>query len=128
MLSKQTLLLALLVPALALASACKRNDTADAAPATDTSAPPPAAMPAAEPDTTPAPVDSMGSDTAMPAADAPFADLDTNHDGSLTKDELPAGEMLAEHFSAADTDSDGKLSEAEVAKHRADMAAGPAKQ
>jgi hypothetical protein len=129
MLSKQTLLLALLVPALALVSACKRNDTSDTAPATaaDTGTPPPAAMPAAEPAPTPAPADSMGSDTATVAAETPFADLDKNHDGSLTKDELPPGEMLGEHFSAADTNGDGKLSEAEVAKHRADMAGGPGK-
>jgi hypothetical protein len=52
-----------------------------------------------------------------------FHDMDKNHDGNLTKDELPASSMLYQHFSTADADGNGMLTEAEVAKHRADMAA-----
>lgn len=117
MLRKHSLMLALLVP-LAMLSACNRHDADDVAPApaADTAMPPPDAAPA------PAPM----APSAMSAAamgETPFADLDTNHDGSLTKDELPDGEMLKDHFSKADTNGDGKLSEAEVAQHRAAMAA-----
>lgn len=121
MLRKHTLMLALLVP-LATVAACNRHDADDAAaknaaPAAAATVMPPA--PAAMPAEMPA-GDNMAS---MPAAETPFADLDKNHDGSLTKDELPDGEMLKDHFSKADTNGDGKLSEAEAAKHRAAMAA-----
>ncbi len=52
-----------------------------------------------------------------------FSDMDKNHDGNLTKDELPTNSMLYQHFSTADADGNARLSEAEVDKHRADMAA-----
>ncbi|MEO6137611.1 MAG: EF-hand domain-containing protein [Luteimonas sp.] len=120
MIHKNSLMLALLIPFLATVSACKGHDADDAAPApvpaADATPPPPDAAAA------PAPM----APSAMPAAaagDTPFADLDKNHDGSLTKDELPDGEMLKDHFSKADTNGDGKLSEDEVASHRAAMAA-----
>lgn len=139
MLTKKTLLLAALVPALALV-ACKRKDTDDNAPAAAATATPPAAATVAPADTGAMPpastaaapaaasTSSMPAGMAMgsaPAAETPFADLDKNHDGSLTKDELPADDMLAQHFSVADANGDGKLSEAEATKHRADMAAKP---
>lgn len=54
-----------------------------------------------------------------------FADMDTNKDGGIAQDELASTEMLAQHFTRADTDGDGKLSQAEVDKYRADMAAAP---
>ncbi len=117
MIHKNSLMLALLIPFLATVSACKGHDADDAAPA---AVPATATTPPA--DAAPAPM----APSAMPAAaagDTPFADLDKNHDGSLTKDELPDGEMLKDHFSKADTNGDGKLSEAEVASHRAAMAA-----
>ena len=62
-----------------------------------------------------------------PAANAtsgetPFSQLDKNHDGFLTHQELPSTEMLDQHFSVADSNHDGKLSKAEAEKHRADMA------
>ena len=124
MIRKHSLMLALLVPMLAMVSACKGHDADDAAPApvpaADATTPPPVVAPA------PAPM----APAAMPAAatvDTPFADLDKNHDGSLTKDELPDGEMLKDHFSKADTNGDGKLSETEVASHRAAMAAAAPK-
>jgi hypothetical protein len=131
MFRKNTLMLALLIPVLAAMSACKGKDADDAAPA-------PAAVPAAAattppPDAAPAPAPmapSAMAPSAMAAGaavDTPFADMDKNHDGFLTKDELPDGEMLKDHFSKADTNGDGKLSEAEVASHRAAMAAAAPK-
>ena len=70
---------------------------------------------------------AASSSTAMSDDNMSFADMDKNHDGSLTKDELSSSSMLYQHFSTADTDHDGKLSEAEVSKHRADMAASGGK-
>ena len=63
------------------------------------------------------------SDMSAPPTWKPFSDLDKNHDGFLTHKELPASEMLDQHFSTADTNHDGKLSAVEVAKHRSEMAA-----
>lgn len=119
---KSTALLALLVPSLAMLVACNRTpDTVDAmtTPAAGAmSEPPPAdTMPA---DTMPA--DSMGT---MPAGEMSFAQMDKNQDGGVSQDELSAADMLHQHFSVADADADGKLSDAEVSKHRADMAAAP---
>lgn len=131
--TRHTVLLAMLIPSLALLSACNRHDADDAAAtaaAADTTAAPADTMPA----------EPMPADNSMPAASAAtdsmasptmgdamsFADLDKNHDGSVSKDELAAGDMLMQHFSVADADANGMLSEAEVAKHRADMAAAPA--
>lgn len=116
------LLMFAMATALSLA-ACNREETPVVAePAATPPVVEPAPMPAepmpepAAPAATPAPVDSGKS----------FAEMDKNADGGITQDELDAAEMLHQHFSAADTDSDGKLSEAEVDKHRADMAATPA--
>jgi len=124
--------LPILVVALAtamLAVACKKAEetpsttppaetaTAPAAetppPATET--PPPATEPAPSTTASAAPVDSGMS----------FADMDKNKDGGITKDELAPTEMLSQHFSAADKDGDGKLSQSEVDGHRAEMAANP---
>ncbi len=71
----------------------------------------------------------MASSSGMAASDdsMSFADMDKNHDGSLTQDELSSSSMLYMHFSTADADHDGKLSDAEVSKHRADMAASGGK-
>ena len=111
--------------------------------------------PVAEPaDTAVVPTDTAPADTATPPADvaatppggtgestAPmpttqpmptatdsgrgFADLDTNKDGGVTRDELDDTEMLDQHFGDADTDGNGSLSQAEVDAHRAKMTAQP---
>lgn len=117
------LLVFAMATALSLA-ACTRDENPAVA---DPEATPPVVEPA------PMPAEPMPAEPAPPAATAPapmdsgmsFAQMDKNADGGITLDELDASEMLHQHFSAADTDSDGKLSEAEVEKHRADMAATP---
>ena len=129
---KSTALIALLVPSLAMLAACNRTPEADDAtttPAVGTmSEPPPAdTMPA---DTMPAdtmPADSMGTMPGMAGDEMSFAAMDKNQDGGVSMDELTAADMLHQHFAVVDTDADGKLSDAEVAKHRADMAAAPGK-
>ena len=122
---KTPVLFALLTPGLAMLAACDRAPDAD-----DTAKAPVAAMPApaTTPPPAPAPAESLPAES-MPAAgvEMTFADMDKNHDGKLTKDELAATDMLSQHFPVADADHNGSLSEAEVTKHRADMAASPAK-
>ena len=126
-------MLALLAPVIAVLPACNRSPpTADdmAAPPAATT-PPAETAPAATPyDTTPAPATdaatttpsstAAGNDTS---AGLTFEQMDKNHDGGITPDELSPTEMLYEHFSAADTDGNGQLSADEIVKHRADMAA-----
>jgi hypothetical protein len=85
------------------------------------------AMPA---ESTVAPASGMSAEPATSAATPvdsglSFAAMDKNGDGGISKDELAETEMLYQHFSAADTDGDGKLSAAEVDAHRAEMAAKP---
>jgi len=119
---KSTALIALLVPSLAMLAACNRTPEADDAtttPAVGTMSEPPPA------DTMPA--DSMGTMSGMAGEEMSFAAMDKNQDGGVSMDELTAADMLHQHFSVADTDADGKLSDAEVTQHRAEMAAAPGK-
>ncbi|MCY7355146.1 MAG: hypothetical protein LH470_08755 [Lysobacter sp.] len=115
------LLLSLAMSTALFATACNRDATPAA---TDTAATPapmePAPMPA-EPAPAPMPAPAMAMDSGMS-----FAEMDKNSDGNIIHDEMADSEMLHQHFSVADTDGDGKLSSAEVDKHRADMAAAPA--
>jgi hypothetical protein len=130
-------MLALLAPVIAVLPACNRSPpTADdmAAPPAATT-PPAETAPAATPyDTTPAPATDAATTTPSPSTAAgndtsaglTFEQMDKNHDGGITPDELSPTEMLYEHFSAADTDGNGQLSADEIVKHRADMAAATA--
>lgn len=126
MINKHAVLLAVLIPGLAVLAGCNDRDADDtAAPvATTPAAPMPAEpMPAAD-----MPADSMSDhDMAAMGKEMSFADMDKNHDGGVTHEEMMDTDMLHQHFSVADADGDGKLSEAEIMKHRADMAAAPAK-
>ena len=124
--TNKLLILALAVSAALAVSGCKRDEADEADHAAVVA---PAAAPEAAPmATTPAPTAEPAA--AMPAAPMDsgmsFADMDKNHDGSITADELHDSEMLHQHFKETDTNGDGKLSEDEVAKHRAEMAAKPA--
>jgi hypothetical protein len=122
---KHSAILVLLVPAMAMVSACNRDNDAD-----DMAAPPAATTPA---DDTAAPAaDATTAPTADTAAPAPatdasagmtFEDLDKNGDGGISPDELPPTDLLYGHFAAADADGNGMLSADEIIKHRADMAA-----
>ena len=134
--AQTSLILAVALSGALFASACHRdNDSDDAAtaatpapatvaapaepmsppPAMTTAAPAPASTAAAPAASTTSPVDSGLA----------FAAMDKNGDGGISKDELSDTEMLYQHFSAADTDGNGKLSSAEVDTHRAEMAAKP---
>jgi hypothetical protein len=44
-----------------------------------------------------------------------FADLDRNRDGKVTRDEIPAGHALEFEFKVVDTNHNGSLSEQELA-------------
>lgn len=83
--------------------------------------PPPVAepTPAARPTPLSAPT-SVNRDSGMS-----FTDLDKNMDSGVTRDELAIGEMLHQHFNEADTSGDGRLSFAEIERHRMDMTLEP---
>lgn len=104
------LMLPLAISASLLLGACDRDKPADPAPVAAESAPMPAEAAPAAPVADPMPMDNKS-----------FADMDKNADGGISHDELADSEMLDQHFETADTDKDGKLSSAEVDKHRADM-------
>jgi hypothetical protein len=130
--AQNKLFLALALSSALLMTACKRDKDADDTAATasaDTTMPSAAtsAMPA-ESTVAPAPATSVApaaSATTPVDSGLSFAAMDKNGDGGISKDELADTEMLYQHFSAADTDGDGKLSSAEVDAHRAEMAAKP---
>ena len=117
------LMLALAISSAFLVTACNRDR--DAAPAADTTAAE-QAPPAAEPAPAPSPMPEPAAPVAAVDSGMPFDAMDKNADGGIAPDELAPTEMLHQHFAQADTDKDGKLSPAEVEKHRADMAAAPA--
>lgn len=50
-----------------------------------------------------------------------WAQLDSNGDGNVSRDEAAADAMWSEHFANADANADGALSRAEFDQHHADM-------
>jgi hypothetical protein len=122
---KHATMLALLVPAMALVSACNRDTTADdmATPPADTAPVDTTTAPPADATATP-PADTT---TPAPATDATagltFEQMDKNADGGITPDELAPTDMLYEHFAAADADGNNQLSADVIVKHAAAMAA-----
>lgn len=118
--SRSLMMLSMTLSAALLTAACNRD--ADTTPPADdaTTAPAPAEpapMPAEPAPSAPAP--AAGTELS-------FAVMDKNSDGGVTQDELSDTDMLHHHFTTADADANGSLSQAEVDKHRADMAAMPA--
>ena len=57
------------------------------------------------------------SDVATPAPRS-FQDLDTDGDGSISKDEAAADPALTQSFGTLDQDADGKLTSAEYQAYR----------
>ena len=63
---------------------------------------------------------SRAEAAALPMIAKHFDEIDTNHDGQITMDELRAfhqqrrAAMAAEHFKKIDTDGDGRISKAEA--------------
>ncbi|MGI8560770.1 MAG: hypothetical protein ACR2J7_04910 [Luteimonas sp.] len=116
--TKTTVLFALLMPGLVALAGCNRGDNN-----VDDAAMPPADTMATDSasamDTMPA--DGM-MDGRMMGHEMTFAHMDKNSDGSVSMDELAPTDMLHQHFSVADTDGNGMLSEAEITQHHADMA------
>lgn len=118
--SRSLLMLSIALSAGLLTAACNRDaDTTPPADDATTTEPAPAepAPPADPAPTTPPP--ATGTELS-------FAVMDKNSDGGVTLDELSDTDMLHHHFTTADTDANGSLSQAEIDKHRADMAAMPA--
>lgn len=133
--AQTSLILAVALSSALFASACHRDNDSDEAATAATPAPATVAAPA---EATPPPATTTAepapaSTAAAPAASTTspvdsglaFAAMDKNGDGGISKDELSDTEMLYQHFSAADTDGNGKLSSEEVDTHRAEMAAKP---
>ena len=100
---------------------------ADTMPADTTAPPPPTDVAATPPGGTGEPTAPMPTSPPPTVTDSGrgFADMDTNKDGGLTRDELDDADMLDQHFGDADTDGNGALSQAEVDAHRAKMTATP---
>jgi len=134
--AQTSLILAVALSSALFATACHRdNDSDDAtaatpAPATvaapaEATTPPPPATTVAEPAPASTAAAPAASTTTPVDSGLAFAAMDKNGDGGNSKDELSDTEMLYQHFSAADTDGNGKLSSQEVDTHRAEMAAKP---
>ncbi len=83
----------------------------------------------AQTSTEPAPAPAAAPQTAPPAAPAPamapgekpqrlphdkFAQVDTNHDGAISRDEAAAAPMLSGKFDEIDADRDGRVMPAEL--------------
>lgn len=120
--STKLLILACAVSAALAVAGCHRDEADEADHAAVVA---PAATPAPA-SAAPVVASEVVASTA-PIADSglSFEQMDLNHDGFVTADELHDNEMLKQHFTVADSNGDGKLSADEVAKHRADMAAKP---
>lgn len=63
-----------------------------------------------------APATQAAAEAATTPAAVDFAKLDTNTDGSLSKEEFDAAKLEGKTFEAADADKDGKVTAEELAK------------
>jgi Ca2+-binding EF-hand superfamily protein len=69
---------------------------------------------------TPPPASNTNADTSS----MDYSKLDANGDGVISKDEAKGDANLSAQFSTLDTDHDGKLSSAELAKAKAKGSSG----
>ncbi len=122
------LLLALALSTL-LVSACGRDGESNNSPGAESEdfgeAPDVGVPTVAEPSPVARSPPAPASAPVKPDSGLSFTDLDKNMDSGVTRDELPMSEMLHQHFNEADTSRDGKLSYAEIERHRMDMALEP---
>jgi len=86
---------------------------AQAQPATEP-APAPQATPAPAAAPAPAPAPVAPGEKSQRVPHDKFAQVDTNHDGAISRDEAAAAPQLASHFDEADTDRDGRVTPAEL--------------
>ena len=107
----KTIAIAFAISAAVAMSGCHRDEADEADHATAT-------IPA------PAPAPASTISSAAPTSQ-PFDQMDKNHDGSITPDELDDSNPLKQHFPEADTNGDGKLSADEVTKYNAEASARP---
>jgi len=103
----KTIAIAFAISAAVALSGCHRDEADEADHATAT-------IPA------PAPASTIAPATAT---SLPFDQMDKNHDGSITADELDDSNPLRRGFAAADTNGDGKLSADEVSKYNDETSA-----
>jgi len=73
---------------------------------------------AMSPDSAAAASTSAGNSVAL-AGELTFDQMDKNHDGFITIDEVPDIDPLKKHFTEADTHHDGKLTREELNRFRA---------
>jgi hypothetical protein len=87
-----------------------------AQPATDPAPAPPQTEPAtAAPAPAPAPMTPREKSQRVPHEK--FAQVDTNHDGVISRDEAAAAPQLASRFDEVDADKDGRVTPAELKNH-----------
>jgi hypothetical protein len=107
----KTIALACAISAAVAISGCHRDEADETDHATAT-------IPA------PAPAPASTISSATPSTQ-PFDQMDKNHDGGITSDELDDSNPLKQHFPEADTNGDGKLSPDEVTKYNGESSAKP---
>lgn len=77
----------------------------------------PAPAPQTEPAPAPAPAPMAPREKSQRVPHDKFAQVDTNHDGVISRDEAAAAPQLASRFDEADADKDGRVTPAELKNH-----------
>jgi len=116
------LLLALIAAVTVTPAFAQTAPTAQAAPTADASgAPTTEGRPSSDPAGTPPSTDAQPMATTSASRPASFKELDANHDGKLSKEEVAGDAMWSSDFDVADADKDGFISKSEFKKHEADV-------
>lgn len=77
----------------------------------------PAPAPQTEPAPAPAPAPMAPREKSSRVPHDRFAQVDTNHDGVISRDEAAATPQLASRFDEVDADKDGRVTPAELKNH-----------